>query len=179
MLNRTRGSLESTWVSFNNHDAALQRGIGAKETYHSSKKNRRKGGLLVITVLLMGFLDKLVSVLGLRKKEANVLVVGLDNSGLPSINFKATRVFAGKSTLLNHFKPEQEQNANIVPTVGFNVEKFKSKAVQLSSVLHLWTTREINVLHNRTIAHSGYLGVLHDHSKELGLRDAMIHHEWC
>ena len=30
----------------------------------------------------MGFLDKLVSVLGLRKKEANVLVVGLDNSGL-------------------------------------------------------------------------------------------------
>ena len=29
---------------------------------------------------------------------------------------------AGKSTLLNHFKPEQEQNANIVPTVGFNVE---------------------------------------------------------
>jgi len=61
----------------------------------------------------MGFLDKLVSALGLRKKEANVLVVGLDNSG--------------KSTLLNHFKPEQEQNANIVPTVGFNVEKFKSK----------------------------------------------------
>ena len=29
----------------------------------------------------MGFLDKLISVLGLRKKEANVLVVGLDNSG--------------------------------------------------------------------------------------------------
>ena len=139
-------------------------------------KNRKKEGLLVITILLMGFLDKLVSVLGLRKKEANVLVVGLDNSGLPSINFKSTRVedvFAGKSTLLNHFKPEQEQNANIVPTVGFNVEKFKSKAVQLSSVLHLWTTREINVLHNRTIAHSGYLGVLHDRSKELGLRDAM------
>ena len=44
---------------------------------------------------------------------------------------------SGKSTLLNHFKPEQEQNANIVPTVGFNVEKFKSKTVQLSSVLHL------------------------------------------
>ena len=136
-------------------------------------KKTKKGGLLVITVLLMGFLDKLVSVLGLRKKEANVLVVGLDNSGLHSINFKSTRaedVFAGKSTLLNHFKPEQEQNANIVPTVGFNVEKFKSKAVQLSSVLHLWTTREINVLHKRTIAHSGYLGVLHDRSKELGLR---------
>ena len=59
----------------------MQRGIGAKETYHSLK-NRKQRGLLVITVLLMGFLDKLVSALGLRKKEANVLVVGLDNSGL-------------------------------------------------------------------------------------------------
>jgi len=54
-------------------------------------------------------------VLGLRKKECNVLVVGLDNSG--------------KSTLLNHFKPEEQQNANIVPTVGFNVEKFKNRNV--------------------------------------------------
>ena len=62
----------------------------------------------------MGFLDRLSSMLGLKKKECNVLVVGLDNSG--------------KSTLLNHFKPEEFQNANIVPTVGFNVEKFKSKS---------------------------------------------------
>ena len=68
----------------------------------------------------MGFLDRLSSVLGLRKKECNVLVVGLDNSG--------------KSTLLNHFKPEEQQNANIVPTVGFNVEKFKSKFPQLFGV---------------------------------------------
>ena len=86
----------------------------------------------------MGFLDKLVSALGLRKKEANVLVVGLDNSGLLSLISKLPNnldQLTGKSTLLNHFKPEQEQNANIVPTVGFNVEKFKSK-VQLSSVLH-------------------------------------------
>ena len=43
----------------------------------------------------MGFLDRLTEVLGLRKKECNVLVVGLDNSG--------------KSTLLNHFKPEENQ----------------------------------------------------------------------
>jgi len=49
--------------------------------------------------------------LGLKKKECNVLVIGLDNSG--------------KSTLLNHFKPDDQQNPNIVPTVGFNVEKFK------------------------------------------------------
>ena len=85
----------------------------------------------------MGFLDKLVSALGLRKKEANVLVVGLDNSGLLLLILKLPHLvqLTGKSTLLNHFKPEQEQNANIVPTVGFNVEKFKSK-VQLFSVLH-------------------------------------------
>lgn len=57
--------------------------------------------------------------LGLRKKECNVLVVGLDNSG--------------KSTLLNHFKPEEQQNANIVPTVGFNVEKFKSKLYEFGT----------------------------------------------
>jgi len=29
----------------------------------------------------MGFLDRLSEVLGIRKKECNVLVVGLDNSG--------------------------------------------------------------------------------------------------
>ena len=74
----------------------------------------------------MGFLDRLSTVLGLRKKECNVLVVGLDNSG--------------KSTLLNHFKPEEQQNANIVPTVGFNVEKFKSK-------LYMFGTTAIT--HNR------------------------------
>ena len=60
----------------------------------------------------MGLFDKLTNILGIRKKECNVLVVGLDNSG--------------KSTVLNHFKPEEYKNPDIVPTVGFNVEKFKS-----------------------------------------------------
>ncbi|XP_023348287.1 ADP-ribosylation factor-like protein 6 [Eurytemora carolleeae] len=63
----------------------------------------------------MGFFDRLASALGLKKKECNVLVIGLDNSG--------------KSTLLNHFKPEEQQNQNIVPTVGFNVEKFRNRSV--------------------------------------------------
>ena len=45
-------------------------------------------------------------------------------------------LLSGKSTLLNHFKPEQEQNANIVPTVGFNVEKFKSKILPLLYIMH-------------------------------------------
>ena len=62
----------------------------------------------------MGFLDRLANFLGLRKAEASVIVVGLDNSG--------------KSTLLNHFKPEEEKSPDIVPTVGFNVEKFKSES---------------------------------------------------
>ena len=47
-------------------------------------------------------------------KECNMLVVGLDNSG--------------KSTILNHFMPEEQKRLDIVPTVGFNVEKFKSRA---------------------------------------------------
>lgn len=68
----------------------------------------------------MGFLDRLTSLLGLRKKEVNVLVVGLDNSG--------------KSTLLNHFKPDEQKASDIVPTIGFNVEKFQrsSSLIQLS-----------------------------------------------
>lgn len=61
----------------------------------------------------MGFFDKIVGLLGLRRKEVNVLVVGLDNSG--------------KSTLLNHFKTEETKSNEIVPTIGFNVEKFQSK----------------------------------------------------
>ena len=54
-------------------------------------------------------------------KECNMLVVGLDNSG--------------KSTILNHFMPEEQKRLDIVPTVGFNVEKFKSR----ESSLHIRT----------------------------------------
>lgn len=61
----------------------------------------------------MGFFDRLAGLLGLRKKEVNVLVVGLNNSG--------------KSTVINHFKREEERCIDIVPTVGFNVEKFACK----------------------------------------------------
>lgn len=61
----------------------------------------------------MGIFDKLAGFLGLRRREVNVLVVGLDNSG--------------KSTLLNHFKSEDSKSADIVPTIGFNVEKFQSE----------------------------------------------------
>lgn len=60
----------------------------------------------------MGLLTKLMAVLGLNRREVNVLVVGLNNSG--------------KSTVVNHFKPDDRRAAEIVPTVGFNVEKFTS-----------------------------------------------------
>jgi ADP-ribosylation factor-like protein 6 len=61
----------------------------------------------------MGFWDKLINLLGFKKKEVNILVVGLNNSG--------------KSTIINHFKNEEDKLTEIVPTVGFNVEKFRSK----------------------------------------------------
>jgi ADP-ribosylation factor-like protein 6 len=61
----------------------------------------------------MGFWDKLVNLLGFKKREVNILVVGLNNSG--------------KSTVINHFKPEEDKSTEIVPTVGFNVEKFRSE----------------------------------------------------
>ncbi|XP_059090977.1 ADP-ribosylation factor-like protein 6 isoform X2 [Tigriopus californicus] len=63
----------------------------------------------------MGFFDKLANILGIKKRECNVLVVGLDNSG--------------KSTILNHFKPDDQKHSDIVPTVGFNVERFKNHNV--------------------------------------------------
>lgn len=65
----------------------------------------------------MGLFSKFVYFLGVRKKEVNVLVVGLNNSG--------------KSTVVNHFKNDEEKTAEIVPTVGFSVEKFQSKLIDL------------------------------------------------
>ena len=57
----------------------------------------------------MGFLDKLSSFFGVKKKEASILCLGLDNSG--------------KTTIINKLKPEKSQSADIVPTIGFTVEK--------------------------------------------------------
>ena len=44
-----------------------------------------------------------------KKKEANIICLGLDNSG--------------KTTIINKLKPEKAQTTDIVPTVGFTVEK--------------------------------------------------------
>ena len=60
----------------------------------------------------MGFWHDLAVLLRLRKRDANILVVGLDNSG--------------KSTIINYLKPKQLAASQIVPTVGFHVDKIKS-----------------------------------------------------
>uniref|UniRef100_A0A8D3BIT5 ADP-ribosylation factor-like protein 6 n=1 Tax=Scophthalmus maximus TaxID=52904 RepID=A0A8D3BIT5_SCOMX len=69
----------------------------------------------------MGLFDKLAGWLGL-KKEVNVLCLGLDNSG--------------KTTIINKLKPCNAQAQDIVPTIGFSIEKFKTSRYSCSSVLH-------------------------------------------
>ncbi|PAA54400.1 hypothetical protein BOX15_Mlig007684g2, partial [Macrostomum lignano] len=54
----------------------------------------------------------------LGKREANVLVVGLDNSG--------------KTTIINKLKPANATMQNIVPTVGFNVERLEMKNLRMT-----------------------------------------------
>ncbi|XP_071818779.1 ADP-ribosylation factor-like protein 6 [Apostichopus japonicus] len=58
------------------------------------------------------------SILGVSKKQAQILCVGLDNSG--------------KTTIINKLKPKETQTEDIVPTIGFTVEKFKSTAVNFT-----------------------------------------------
>lgn len=61
----------------------------------------------------MGLFDSLRKLFGSKKKEAGILCVGLDNSG--------------KSTVINFLRPKDSQKQDIVPTVGFSVEKFQSQ----------------------------------------------------
>ncbi|RXM92227.1 ADP-ribosylation factor-like protein 6 [Acipenser ruthenus] len=60
----------------------------------------------------MGLFDKLAGWLGIKKKEVHVLCLGLDNSG--------------KTTIINKLKPSNAQTQDIVPTIGFSIEKFKT-----------------------------------------------------
>ncbi|XP_059777328.1 ADP-ribosylation factor-like protein 6 isoform X1 [Balaenoptera ricei] len=66
----------------------------------------------------MGLLDRLSGLLGLRKKEVHVLCLGLDNSG--------------KTTIINKLKPSNAQSQDIVPTIGFSIEKFKSSSLSFT-----------------------------------------------
>uniref|UniRef100_A0A0K0F582 ADP-ribosylation factor-like protein 6 n=1 Tax=Strongyloides venezuelensis TaxID=75913 RepID=A0A0K0F582_STRVS len=58
----------------------------------------------------MGFFSSIGNLLGFGKRNVNILVLGLDNSG--------------KTTILNHLKEPESQNVTIVPTVGYSTEKF-------------------------------------------------------
>ncbi|GJQ82437.1 hypothetical protein Trydic_g11851 [Trypoxylus dichotomus] len=68
-----------------------------------------------VITLFSAQLQKLAFFLGIKRKEVNVLVIGLNNSG--------------KTTVINHFKNDEEkiEKTEIVPTVGFSVEKFQNQ----------------------------------------------------
>ncbi|XP_039261042.1 ADP-ribosylation factor-like protein 6 [Styela clava] len=66
----------------------------------------------------MGLFDQLRKWLGMKKKEASILCIGLDNSG--------------KTTVINHLKPPDTQRQDIVPTVGFTVEKFNNSSISFT-----------------------------------------------
>uniref|UniRef100_A0A8D9EZ05 ADP-ribosylation factor-like protein 6 n=1 Tax=Cacopsylla melanoneura TaxID=428564 RepID=A0A8D9EZ05_9HEMI len=67
----------------------------------------------------MKLFGKLANILGIKKKEVKVLILGLNNSG--------------KSTLVNHLKSDEDKVHTIIPTVGLNIEKFKSHNVQFTA----------------------------------------------
>uniref|UniRef100_A0A9J2PU74 ADP-ribosylation factor-like protein 6 n=1 Tax=Ascaris lumbricoides TaxID=6252 RepID=A0A9J2PU74_ASCLU len=84
----------------------------------------------------MGLLNQLTSIFGMSKKQVNILVIGLDNSG--------------KTTILNQLKPPEAQTTQdpeenpqldftneihlqVVPTVGYNVDKFTSSNMSFSA----------------------------------------------
>lgn len=54
-----------------------------------------------------------------KRSIANIIVVGLDNSG--------------KTTIINRLKPPEAQCTDVVPTVGFTVEKLRTKSLNLTA----------------------------------------------
>lgn len=54
-----------------------------------------------------------------KRSIANIVVIGLDNSG--------------KTSIINRLKPPDAQSVDVVPTVGFTVEKLKTKSLHLTA----------------------------------------------
>lgn len=67
----------------------------------------------------MGFFKAFAKWLGFAKEEANILVIGLDNSG--------------KTTILNQLKSDDCKSMDIVPTIGFSVEKLQRKSLTITA----------------------------------------------
>ncbi|CAI4229004.1 unnamed protein product [Auanema sp. JU1783] len=62
----------------------------------------------------MGFFSSLSSLFGfLGRKQMNIIVVGLDNSG--------------KTTILNQLKAPETRAAHVVPTVGYSMSTFTNE----------------------------------------------------
>ncbi|XP_072125861.1 ADP-ribosylation factor-like protein 6 [Mobula birostris] len=90
---------------------------GLKETWKRELRVRNRAGA-ILAGSGMGFLDKVIARLRLRRKSANVLCLGLDNSG--------------KSTIIDRLKPASAQVQEITPTIGFNVEKFSTVSLNFT-----------------------------------------------
>lgn len=73
-----------------------------------------------VTAAMSTLIGKFLTILGLKRREANILVVGLDNSG--------------KSTILNYLKRKEDQVEEVVPTVGFTVERLSGLAKNKSGL---------------------------------------------
>jgi len=79
----------------------------------------------------MGLFDALANWLGLKRKKAKVICVGLDNSGKTTIinkmkpatvDTKLCKQLAWHTHLCPF--PMQAMSTNIVPTIGFSMEVF-------------------------------------------------------
>mmetsp|Transcript_22913 Transcript_22913/g.23563 ORF Transcript_22913/g.23563 Transcript_22913/m.23563 type:complete len:188 (-) Transcript_22913:32-595(-) len=66
----------------------------------------------------MGLFDMISDALGFKKREAKILVIGLDNSG--------------KTTLINHLKPKKASTFEVTPTVGFQVEELRKNNINFT-----------------------------------------------
>ncbi len=67
----------------------------------------------------MGLLDKLGNFLSSKRRDMNLLVVGLDNSG--------------KTSIINFLKSSDSKVNSVTPTVGFSVETFTAKALNFTA----------------------------------------------
>ena len=67
----------------------------------------------------MHVLWRMLSLLGLYRRNATVLVVGLDNSG--------------KTTILEHLKPRNRNLVAVVPTVGFSIDTFARDGIKFKA----------------------------------------------
>ncbi|VDO90498.1 unnamed protein product [Haemonchus placei] len=86
----------------------------------------------------MGFLSTLSQILGVGRRQVNVIVVGLDNSG--------------KTTMLNYLRTPETRTSQIAPTVGYSVTNFTTESFSFTAFdmagqgkyRNLWETYYLN-----------------------------------